>query len=97
PSLPSFPTLRSSDLTPAWMAKLDTVVHELYHIDPAHNGIRRIDRPDGSCSRSCHGPQFFSEVARMVEQYLDSQPDAGAVEFLKRSEEHTSELQSRVD
>src|SRR5205823_79102 len=24
-----------------WLAKLDTVVHELYHIDPEQNGIRR--------------------------------------------------------
>src|SRR3954467_14577531 len=24
----------------AWIAKLDTVVHELYHIDPEHKGIR---------------------------------------------------------
>jgi hypothetical protein len=69
--------------TPSWIAKLDTVVHELYHIDPAHNGIRRIDRPDGSCSPSCHGPTFFSDVARMVDEYLDSKPDAGILDFLK--------------
>src|SRR5215831_9445430 len=27
----------------AWIAKLDTVVHELYHIDPSLKGIRRIE------------------------------------------------------
>src|SRR4029078_358473 len=27
-----------------WLAKLDTVVHELYHIDPGYSGIRRIER-----------------------------------------------------
>ena len=32
----------------AWIAKLDTVVHELYHIDPQQNGIRRIERSDGT-------------------------------------------------
>src|SRR5215213_10271755 len=36
---------RASD---AWIAKLDTVVHELYHIDPQQNGIRRIERQDGT-------------------------------------------------
>ena len=35
----------------AWVAKLDTVVHELYHIDPGQNGIRRIDRGDSSLAR----------------------------------------------
>jgi hypothetical protein len=69
--------------TAPWMAKLDTVVHELYHIDPAHNGIRRIDRPDGTCSTSCHGPQFFADVVRMVEEYLASGPDPAVYEFLK--------------
>src|SRR3954467_1323418 len=31
---------RASD---AWIAKLDTVIHELYHIDPEQNGIRRLE------------------------------------------------------
>src|SRR5207244_1895611 len=31
-----------------WIAKLDTVVHELYHIDPEQTGIRRIEREDGT-------------------------------------------------
>ena len=26
---------------PEWMAKLDTIIHELYHIDPHQPGIRR--------------------------------------------------------
>src|SRR5436190_6801973 len=34
---------RSSD---GWIAKLDTVIHELYHIDPELKGIRRIERAD---------------------------------------------------
>src|SRR6476646_9867183 len=36
---------RASD---AWIAKLDTMIHELYHIDPEQNGIRRIERSDGT-------------------------------------------------
>src|SRR6185295_5595707 len=31
-----------------WMAKLDTVIHELYHIDPELAGIRRIEKEDGT-------------------------------------------------
>jgi len=63
---------RTSD---AWIAKLDTVIHELYHIDPEQNGIRRIDRGDGTYSSQCHSPQFFEQVAAMVGEYLDTHPD----------------------
>ena len=35
-----------------WVAKLDTIVHELYHIDPVRPGIRRMERADGTCSAS---------------------------------------------
>jgi hypothetical protein len=71
---------RASD---AWIAKLDTVVHELYHIDPEHNGIRRIDRGDGTYSPHCHSPQFFANVAEMVSEYLDTHPSPSAYDFLK--------------
>jgi hypothetical protein len=67
----------------AWIAKLDTVVHELYHIDPEHNGIRRIDRGDGTWSSHCHSPQFFREVADMVTRYLDGHPDPDVYAFLR--------------
>src|SRR5436305_7881935 len=68
---------------PPWMAKLDTVIHELYHIDPEQNGIRRIERADGTYSANCHGPQFFSQVADMVSEYLDSRPDPLSYDFLR--------------
>jgi hypothetical protein len=67
----------------AWIAKLDTVVHELYHIDPQLKGIRRIERQDGTYSANCHGQQFFEHVAGMVHAYLDSQPSPTAYEFLR--------------
>ena len=67
-----------------WLAKLDTVVHELYHIDPEHSGIRRIEREDGTYSANCHGHQFFEQVAAMVSQYLDSQPDPAVFDFLRK-------------
>ena len=41
-------TLLSPRQSDAWIAKLDTVVHELYHIDPEHKGIRKIERGDGT-------------------------------------------------
>src|SRR5579864_2023936 len=58
-----------------WLAKLDTAVHELYHVDPGLNGIRRIERGDGTYSAHCHGHRFFEEVAVMVNTYLASKPD----------------------
>lgn len=67
----------------AWIAKLDTVIHELYHIDPAQQGIRRIEKQDGTYAANCHGPQFFTQVAQMVSDYLDTRPDPGAYDFLK--------------
>ena len=80
---------RSSD---SWIAKLDTVVHELYHIDPDQCGIRRIDRGDGTFSAHCHGPRFFEQVAGMVSEYLDTRPDPRAYDFLRLD---FDELQSK--
>lgn len=65
-----------------WIAKLDTVVHELYHIDPKLNGIRRIERRDGTYSANCHGNRFFEQVAEMVDAYLSSRPDPAVYDFL---------------
>jgi hypothetical protein len=66
-----------------WIAKLDTVVHELYHIDPELAGIRRIEKEDGTYSANCHGQQFFEQVAGMVQTYLDSKPSPAAYDFLR--------------
>jgi hypothetical protein len=71
---------RASD---AWIAKLDTVIHELYHIDPEQNGIRRLETSDGKYSAHCHTPQFFAQVADMVSEYLDSRPDPAVFDFLR--------------
>jgi hypothetical protein len=67
----------------AWMAKLDTVIHELFHIDPSYAGIRRLDRGDGVYSAHCHSPRFFEQVAEMVSEYLDTRPDPSAYDFLR--------------
>src|SRR5256885_436245 len=66
-----------------WVAKLDTVVHELYHIDPELAGIRRIEKEDGTYSANCHGHAFFEQVADMVHTYIDSKPSPMAYDFLR--------------
>ena len=66
-----------------WIAKLDTVVHELFHIDPELKGIRRLARADGTYSSNCHSPEFFRQVARMVQTYLDSNPNPDVYGFLQ--------------
>src|SRR3954464_9872761 len=67
-----------------WMAKLDTVIAELYHIDPELAGIRRIEREDGTYSANCHGQKFFEEVAEMVHTYMASKPPLAAYDFLRQ-------------
>lgn len=71
------------DAAPGWIAKLDTVVHELFHIDPAETGIRRLERADGTHSMQSHGPLFYEEVAEMVRGYLASNPDPEMYDFLR--------------
>jgi hypothetical protein len=82
----SFAHSRKHSLYPhaePWVAKLDTIVHELYHVDPSGCGIRRIFRPDGSVSPHAHSPAFFRDVARIVQGYLASRPDPAVYAFLK--------------
>ena len=66
-----------------WHAKLDTIVHELYHVDPHGGGIRASVRSDGRPSAQTHTAQFFRDVARMVREYLEGGPDPAVVEFLE--------------
>jgi hypothetical protein len=65
-----------------WVAKLDTIVHELYHIDPAESGIRQFAHADGSRATRTHGPEFYEDVAGMTREYLASKPDRELYEFL---------------
>ncbi len=68
---------------PPWVAKLDTIVHELYHIDPAATGIRQVLNADGTRARGTHAPEFYDDVASMTKQYLASRPDPALFEFLQ--------------
>jgi hypothetical protein len=76
---------------PSWIAKLDTIVHELYHIDPNRTGLRRIERRSGGFAATLHGPTFLADVADMVQQYLDSGADPGAYDFLRYGFEELSD------
>ena len=68
---------------PGWIAKLDTVIHELYHIDPEGHGLRRAVLPDGNVSSKIHGPTYYQDVARMVREYLATKPNPEVYEFLR--------------
>jgi hypothetical protein len=68
---------------PNWVAKLDTIVHELYHIDPERPGIRRMERADGTYAANCHGDRFFIDVVEMVNRYLETKPDPHVFDFLR--------------
>jgi hypothetical protein len=70
---------------PGWFAKLDTIVHELYHIDPQAAGIRRVERCDGVDAVGSHGRTFLEQVAEMVREYLASDPDSACYDFLQHS------------
>lgn len=66
-----------------WVAKLDTIVHELYHIDPAAGGLRQFAHADGTRDTRTHAPEFYDDVARMTREYLASAPDPALLEFLR--------------
>ena len=68
---------------PNWIGKLDTIVHELYHIDPERPGIRRMEKADGTYAANCHGQGFLEDVAAMVNEYLASKPDPSIYSFLE--------------
>jgi len=75
-----------------WVAKLDTIVHELYHIDPEATGIRQFAHADGTRATRTHAPEFYDDVAAMTRAYLATDPDPALLEFLKWN---FSELQTR--
>jgi hypothetical protein len=81
---------------PAWVAKLDTIVHELYHVDPSMQGIRKLPLGNGRTSTRTHSPQFFRDVTRMVKQYLATRPDRAVTEFLEYDFAGLTERYGRV-
>jgi hypothetical protein len=80
----------------AWVAKLDPIVHELYHVDPTHQGIRRLPGPNGRTTTRSHSPEFFQDVVRMTKQYLASRPDPAVLDFLTHDFVSLERLHGRV-
>ena len=68
-------------LNDTWIAKLDTVVHELYHIDPEHNGIRRIDRGDGTLLGALPQPSVLRAGGRDGHRVSRHPSGSGRVRF----------------
>ena len=66
-----------------WIAKLDTVIHELYHIAPDDTGLRKFERADGGAFWRAHSPSFLEDVASFARAYLDTRPDPARYEFLR--------------
>lgn len=68
----------------AYVAKLDTLVHELYHVDPQGRGLRAM--PGASVDEHggrMHSDAFYTDVAGFVRDYLHSRPDPAIYEFLR--------------
>lgn len=68
---------------PEWVAKLDTIVHELYHVDPDAEGIRQVTNADGQPAVRHHSPEFFEHVSGCVRAYLAADRDPALTEFLE--------------
>lgn len=68
---------------PPWVVRLDTVVHELYHIAPDATGLRHLVRPDGTIDHRTHPPQFFDDVRQLVCEYLETSPSADVLEVVQ--------------
>jgi hypothetical protein len=66
-----------------WIAKLDTIVHELYHIDPEATGLRQFAHADATRATRTHAPEFYGDVAKMTRAYLATRPDPALLEFLR--------------
>lgn len=82
--------------TADWVAKLDTVIHELYHIDPDQNCLRQFTRVDGLPSDQLHSPTYFEDVAQLVQQYLATNRDQRLLEFLQYDFERLQTRYGRV-
>jgi monofunctional biosynthetic peptidoglycan transglycosylase len=81
---------------PPWVAKLDTIVHELYHIDPTMQGIRKLPSTNGKSTTRTHSPEFFEDVIAMTNAYLASGVDPELLEFLKYDFEGLTRKYGRV-
>src|SRR5439155_22254460 len=90
--LPRFPTRRSSDLL---RGNGHSIAMGMYgHPTWAGGGPATVFQNNGSIVRRDHLP-LFSESARDLARFLVTEYNPVARKRARRSEEHTSELQSR--
>ncbi|MFN8061011.1 MAG: hypothetical protein U0Q12_17770 [Vicinamibacterales bacterium] len=68
---------------PDWVAKLDTIVHELYHINPDGPGLRVVRDAGGRPTSRVHSERFLQDVARLVQAYLTRGPRPGLLDCLQ--------------
>jgi hypothetical protein len=91
--LPRFtgpPSLRKRERyfdLPGWVCRLDTIVHELFHIAPDGLGLRQMTGPDGSPDHRTHPPAFFDAVELLVREYLGTDPDPQVLAVLMHDAE----------
>lgn len=63
----------------SWVAKLDTLIHELYHIAPSGGGLRGAD----GVHSGLHSPAFYAAVTRLTRQYLATNPPQTLIACLR--------------
>lgn len=68
---------------PPWVCRLDTVVHELFHVSPDGQGLREMTLPDGSLDERTHPPAFFDAVELLVREYLATEPDPAVLAIVR--------------
>lgn len=81
---------------PAWVGRLDTVVHELYHIAPDGHGLRLFTREDGTVDHRLHPPRFYDDVRTLVHAYLDTSPSVDVLEVVRHDFPTLVERHGRV-
>lgn len=73
---------RYCDLPP-WVCRLDTIVHELFHVAPEAHGLREMRRADGCLDDRSHPPAFFDAVELLVREYLGTEPDPAVLAVVR--------------
>lgn len=68
---------------PAWVCRLDTIIHELFHVAPDGQGLRQMTRPDGHTDVRSHPPAFFDAVELLVREYLGTGPDPDVLSVVR--------------
>lgn len=63
-----------------WVAKLDTLIHELYHIDPSGAGLRQMS---SHATGRLHTADFYRRVAELTQAYLDTRPQSALTDCLR--------------